>query len=311
MGITASRDGVHEALVLPHEHVLSRFRAADAATVRPFLRAELTRVAAAGVTDIVDLTAYVNPVSYLPLLGDTPVRIHACVGYYLAHAVRADLHSRSADDLAALLVRRYRRQCGKVSTVAIKVAARHGELTPLEQRTFTAAALAHHATGLPIVTHSPHGGQAHLNHLVRHGVHPEMVLVSHPEMGLKGRFKRPYDEVLTTIRRLLDAGAAVCVTDVTPLGSSADDSRLALVLDLIDRGHADRLTVSGDVSWAVRGGRVSFQGPAAAQRRGFELGLDALGKLRRKGVDEADLRRIFTVNPRRHYRLPGAGGAPK
>ncbi|MDX3849712.1 hypothetical protein [Streptomyces sp. AK02-01A] len=289
--------------ILPHEHVFSRFRGGKEELAAEFLHSELSRAARSGVTDIIDLTAYINPVRYMDLISDVPVRVHACVGFYLSNSVTRTVRGYSAKQLEQGLLRKYARQRAHVSTAALKVAAHQGNLSEFEGNAFRAVAAAHHSTGLPIVTHSPSGGLMHLRLLVSLGVEPHNVMLSHPELELKGQRKKPYGEVLRSMTACLDEGARLCFTDITPLSSSADAVRLALVRELVERGYGDRLVVSGDRSWSVRGSRVVFRGATTEHDPGFLLALDARAKLAALEVKDSDLQRIFQVNSAQFFGL--------
>ncbi|MEU2431902.1 hypothetical protein ABZ611_20710 [Streptomyces sp. NPDC007861] len=290
-------------VILPHEHVFSRFPGGREALTAEFLREELSRAARSGVTDIVDLTAYIDPLRYADLIGDVPVRVHACVGYYLSHSVSRPVRELSATRLEQRLLRKRARLRGRVHVAAVKVAAHQGTLSDFEGNAFRAVAAVHRSTGLPIVTHSPSGALEHLRLLRSLGVEPHRVMLSHPELELKGRRRKPFDEVLRSMRACLDEGALLCVTDITPLTSTADTARMNLVKELVELGYGDRLVVSGDRSWSVRSGRVVFRGATGPSDPGFLLALDARTKLAALDVKDGDLRRVFHENSARFFDL--------
>ncbi len=292
---------MHSPVFLPHEHVFSRHRASDRGVASSFLRSVLAQAAAAGVSDIVDLTAYTNPLTYVPMIGDAPLRVHACVGFYLDNKVRRDVRDKSTTDLTRLLLERHRRVSRQMSVAGIKVAARHAKLSEFESRAFKAAAAAHEATGLPIITHSADGALAHQRTLMELGVPPERILLSHPELGLKGRSKRPFTEVLDEACSIVSQGSSICVTDVYSPRSNADAGALDLVAEVIQRGWGTRVMLSGDVSWQVRKGLGGFRGSSSNQELGFRVALCASDKLAKRGVSAAALRQIYSINPYEFY----------
>lgn len=290
-------------IILPHEHVFSRFRTSDEEIASAFLKKALHDASQVGVTDIVDLTAYTNPLTYLPIVSQTSVRVHACVGYYLDSMVRRDIRAKSAAELARLLLDRYRRYTRQTTVVGIKIAARHAVLTEFEAKAFQAVVQCHHQTGLPVITHSPDGALSHMNHLVTLGVPPDRILLSHPELALKGRAKRSYPEVLDEISAILNAGSSICITDLYAPQSNADTGAIRLVAEVIRRGWASQVLLSGDMSWHVRKKAADFRGSSANQEHGFRVALCAKEKLQRLGVNEEEIDSIYFTNPANFYRI--------
>lgn len=288
-------------ILLPHEHVFSRYRASDRQAAKTFIRSALDEASSAGITDIVDLTAYVNPTGYLPLIEDSPVRVHACVGFYLDRMVRRDVREKGVASLTRLLLDRHRRYSKQMSVVGIKVAARHAGLSDFEDRAFQSVAAAHRETGLPVITHSSDGALAHQRRLIDLGVDPSRILLSHPELNLKGRTKKPYAMVIDDVSEIVSSGSSICVTDLYSPTSTADTGAIALVKDLVQLGHTDRILLSGDMSWRVRRGVGGFHGVSANADLGFRLALHSVQKLRATGVPQSSVEQIIHSNPFRFY----------
>ena len=250
-----------------------------------------------------DLTAYVNPVSCLSLTEHSNVQVHSCVGFYLENFVRKDLRTKSGIELGDLLVRRYNRQRDKMSTVAIKVAARSQHLSPFEKRSFEAAAYCQLQTGLPIVTHSPKGGLVHQQYLISLGVSAEQIMLSHIELGLKGRQKQTYSGLLEELLEIIRLGSYVCITDIYPASSQADSPAMDIATAAIRAGYTNKLMVSGDVSWRSNRGELHFRGMRSRAAEGFGLALCARQKLLARGVSESELEQLYSQNPYDFYRI--------
>lgn len=294
---------VNFPILLPHEHIYSRHRRSDRYAASHFISEALNSLVRYGVRDVVDLTAYVNPVSCLSLTEHSNVRVHSCVGFYLENFVRKDLRTKSGIELGDLLVRRYNRQRDKMSTVAIKVAARSQHLSPFEKRSFEAAAYCQLQTGLPIVTHSPKGGLAHQQYLISLGVSAEQIMLSHIELGLKGQQKQTYSELLEELLEIIRLGSYVCITDVYPASSQADSLAINIIAAAIRAGYANKLMVSGDASWRSNRGELHFRGVQSKAAEGFGLALCARQKLLARGVSESELEQLYSRNPYDFYRV--------
>jgi phosphotriesterase-related protein len=128
----------------------------------------------------------------------------------------------------------------------IKVATMTHQLTAHDVRVFEAAATAHDATGVPILTHTEGGlgGVAQLEALAGFGVDPARVALSHT------------DKVKDTAYHLdlLASGASVCFDQ--PLRDP--DGTAALVDALASHGFIDRIVLGTDGArrslWSTLGG---------------------------------------------------------
>lgn len=288
-------------ILLPHEHVFSKHRSSDREAVETFLRNALKQVSEFGISDIVDLTAYVNPLPFLSMINGSGVRVHACIGFYLDNYVRRDLRSKSVPELVRLLMGRYERYSKQVHVAGIKVAARHEKLNDFENRAFRAVSCCQEMTGLPVITHSPDGARAHQLKLMELGVPANRILLSHPEFSLKGRNKIPAEEVYGNLKEIVEDGSWVCITDVYSEYSRADARVLDMVTALINLGLSDRVLISGDVSWRAHRSACDFRGTNRNAELGFLLGISAASKLRSRGVGEKIIRQIYEENPFEFY----------
>lgn len=289
--------------ILPHEHLFCRFRTGDLNIALPAVRAELADLARLGVTDIVDLTAYTNPIRYVDFIADQPVRVHTNVGFYLEPYVRKAHRTLPVDDLVCVLERkRQRLERGGLAPSVIKVAARSGVQSPFEQRAFKAAAAFHRLTGLPIVTHSPAGFLEHQSLLLRHGVPADSIMLSHPEMAIKGRKALGPREVLDQMVKCVGRGSYLCITDLTAPGSVADRRRVAFINHLVRCGYADRIAVSGDSRWRVHRGRFAVQNSSRG-KHGFSFAVQVADKLVRHGISTEIVQQISFSNPARFLKI--------
>lgn len=195
---------------------------------------------------------------------------------------------RSADDLAEVLIREIREGVdgtGIRPGIVGEIGANNSWLTAQEERVHRAAARAALATGLCVTTHSPWSeiGLKQLRVLEEEGLDPSRVVIghccSHPE--------------LSYYKELLDHGAYVQFDNIGQFDIPGYQDRVtALLLELLDDGHAERLMLSHDV-WNVRA--FKFAGGTGYAH----ISETYLPELRERGVDAATIRTLTVENPRR------------
>jgi len=250
---------------------------------------EARTLVAAGATALVDWT---------PLgLGRDPEGLRAVAEATGLHVVAStgvhrDAHYPADDPLreatAEALADRFAADVagGGVRSGAIKVGASYHRLQPLERTAFEAAAAAHARTGAPVCVHTEHGtmGLRIVEHLGDLGVAPGSVVLAHldrnPDAG----------EHAETAA----AGAWLQLDGPGRAKYWPDSTILALIADLAERGHADRLLLGGDT------GRSTMM-----RAYGGGPGLDYLfarfkPRLERELGSELS-RRIFVENPARAF----------
>jgi predicted metal-dependent phosphotriesterase family hydrolase len=164
----------------------------------------------------------------------TGLHVVAATGLHrdVHYAADDPLRSESEDTLAARFAADLQR-CG-----IIKVGAGYHTISPFELKAFAAAAAAHARVGAPVCVHTEHGtmGLAIVERLRDLGVSPERVILAHvdrnPDSG----------EHAETAA----AGAWLQLDGPGRTKYWPDATILALIADLTERGHADRLLVGGD-----------------------------------------------------------------
>jgi phosphotriesterase-related protein len=195
---------------------------------------------------------------------------------------------RSADDLAEVLIREIRDGVDGTDVrpgIVGEIGANNSWLTAQEERVHRAAARAAMETGLCVTTHSPWSeiGLKQLRVLEEEGLDPNRVVIghccSHP--------------VLSYYQELLDHGAYVQFDNIGQFDIPGYQDRVtALLLQLLEDGHAERLMLSHDV-WNIRA--FKFAGGTGYAH----ISESYIPELGERGVDEATIHTLMVENPRR------------
>ncbi len=185
-------------------------------------------------------------------------------------------------DYAGPVVRRTPHRAG-----VVKVAGDTNGLTPVEERIFTAAAIAHARTGVPILTHCENGtaGPLQAQFLVDRGVRPASVVLSHTDKVVDRGYQR---DVLAT-------GAMVEYDQGFRWGPDRPNGTLQLLEWALADGHGDRIVLGMDAArrgyWTSLGGSPGLAwllGPFAAA-------------MAERGIRPAERDRLFVANPARAF----------
>jgi len=289
--------------ILPHEHtqctlwhIQDRWDYWELTPDEPVILQELAWFKEAGGTALADLT--------LPGIGRDPAwllriselsRLPIIMGggwyrtaYYPPEVL---IDKRSVDSLADELVHDATVGVGETG-IRIGILGEIGTdkpwVTPAEERVFRAVARCSRRTGLAISTHAVLSdvGAAQLTILEEEGVDPGRVVIGHADSY----------PVLDHYLSLIDRGTSVefdfLGMSFTPMEQYGEAKIIDLLLELLHRGHADRVLLSHDVCHN-------------SQLRHFEgngytyLSSTFLPRLRERGVSEVEIDQLTVLNPRR------------
>jgi phosphotriesterase-related protein len=221
----------------------------------------------------------------------TGMHIVASGGFYMARTRPMQIASKSAEQIADELVREIIQQ--RLGTYGeIGTNPRRSTLTRAERTVFRAIGIAHARTGVPIVTHDAYGTEPRiasalalrqLDVLESVGVPPGHVAI--------GRTCCLDEPDATGLKEIARRGAFVGYDRVTTARQIVpDETKAAMVLRLLDAGHADRLLLSADFTGS----------PPLDAGTGDGRTMTAAGLLLRSaGVGDADLKMLLQDNPRR------------
>ena len=294
MTVLGAVDAADLGVTLPHEHVfidLVREYRGDGLLNDPVLAAqELDAYAAAGGRTLVDCTSVGlgrDPLALAAVSRETGLHMVMGCGYYRDPYLPSELDRMSVDEVADTLVRDIEEGVGDSGVragVIGEIGADRLRLSALEERSFRAAARAHHRTGLTITTHAARWpvGLPQLDLLAEERVDPRRVVVGHCDMVPDPAYH------LEVARR----GAFVQFDTVHGESEYDTGRRLAWIRNLADAGFLDRVLLSQDV--CLRSDLRALGGPGYAY-----VVTTFAERLRGSGFSVSDVRRLLVDNPRR------------
>lgn len=288
---------------LPHEHtqiqlwqIPGRWDYWELTADEEIVVPELLALREAGWTGLTDVT--------LPGVGRDPawlVRMAERTGLHLVmgagwyrgayYPVEARIDRRSVDDLADELVREVEEGVGPAGVrpgIFGEIGTDKPWLSALEERVHRAVARAAARTGLAITTHAVLSpvGLDQLTVFEAEGMDPGRVVIGHADSY------PVLDHHLALIRRGASIEFDFLGMAFTPMERHGEPRVIRLLLELLERGHADRILLSQDVCH-------NEQLTAYGGNGYVYLARTFLPRLRSAGVDEATIRRLTVGNPRR------------
>ncbi|HKF86259.1 MAG TPA: hypothetical protein VKB30_10780, partial [Candidatus Limnocylindrales bacterium] len=266
--------------------------------------AELEPARAVGLATVVDAmpaSAGRNVAKLASISERSGVHVVAATGLHLAKYYADDGWSETepatslADRFVADVVEGIDEHDYLASTVSrtghragvVKVAGSGRRLGDRDRRIFEAAALAHDATGCPVLTHCTdgYGALEQLRFLADHGVDAHHVTLSHTDKVVDRAY---HAEILAT-------GAFVEYDQGFRWPAREENGTLTLLRWMVEDGHVDGLMLGMDAArqgyWATYGGSPGWTfllGPFAATMR------DA-------GIDGAVQHEVYVTNPARAF----------
>ena len=292
---------------LPHEHtaitlwqIPNRWDYWELTRDEPVITAELARFRDAGGSALVDVTPVGvgrDPAWLVGLARATGLHLVMGCGWYREayYPAEALIDRRSVDSLADELVSEIAagiRVEGLDAPVRPGIIGEIGTdkpwLSAQEERVHRAAARASRRTGLAITTHAVMSdvGLAQLGVFEAEGADPARVVIGHADSYPR------LDYYLEVIRRGANIEFDFLGMSFTPQERHGEPRVIDLLLELLSRGHADRLLLSQDV--------CHNQQLRAYEGNGYTYLQDTfLPRLRERGVSDAEVEQLTVLNPRR------------
>jgi phosphotriesterase-related protein len=263
-------------------------------------------VARLGVRTVCDPTAMMlgqDVRSLARLAAQTGLQIVACTGVYTYEYLPRFLAGRDEDFLAELFVHDI--ECGiqgsDIRAAFIKCAADRSGITRGVEKVHRAAARASVQTGAPIMAHSrPESGTGPLqvDLFLEEGVAPERIQIAHTGDT----------DDLDYIERLLQRGVYVGLDRYGLDFLLPTERRNRTVLELLGRGHAERMFLSQDYSVPIDNG-LDWYTPEAMERsrasgatRDWSMTFlmeSVIPALKEGGMTDEQLNTMLVENPRR------------
>ena len=288
---------------LPHEHtqitlwhIQSRWDYWELTRDEELILEELRLFREAGGTALADLTLPGNgrdPLWLRRIAELSGLHIVMGGGWYRTayYPPEAMIDRRAVDSLADELVAEATEGVGDTGIrtgILGEVGTDKPWLTPAEERVFRAVARASRRTGLAVSTHAVLSdvGAAELTVLEEEGIDPGRVVIGHADSY----------PVLDHYLSLIARGASI-EFDFLGMSSQPQEKHgegrvIDLLLELLHRGHVDRVLLSQDVCHNAQLRRYEGNGYTYLQTT-------FLPRLRERGVSQAEIDRLTIDNPRR------------
>ena len=300
-------DPAELGFTLPHEHtaialwhVPDRWDYWELTADEPVITAELARYRDLGGRTLVDVTpaGVGRDAGWLVRLARaTGLNLVLSAGWYrdAYYPPTLDVDRRSVDSLAEELVAEIEgglAVAGQAERVRPGIIGEIGTdkpwLTAREERVHRAVARAARRTGLAITTHAVMSpvGLAQLDVFEAEGVDPGRVVIGHAD-------SYPISEHwLEIVRRGASLELDFLGMSFTPMERHGEPRIVDLLLDLLSRGHGDRVLLSQDVCHNQQLRHYEGNGYTYLQET-------FLPRLRARGVRDAEIEQLTVANPRR------------
>jgi len=290
-------------VTLPHEHtqialwhIANRWDYWQLTRDEPVILEELAAFRQAGGATLVDLTLTGvgrDPLWLRTLSEKSGLNLVMGCGWYRTayYPPEALIDRRTTDDLAAELIGEITHGVGDTGVkpgIIGEIGTDKPWLTGQEERVHRAAARAARATGLPITTHAVLSdvGRAQLRVFEEEGVDPARVVIGHADSF-------PHlDHYLSIVETGASVGFDFLGMSFSPVERLGEGRVIDLLLELLSRGHAERILLSQDVCHDSQLRRYEGHGYTY-------LAETFLPRLRVRGVSEDVIRTLTIDNPRR------------
>ncbi|EKN3953152.1 phosphotriesterase-related protein [Yersinia enterocolitica] len=257
---------------------------------------EMRELVGKGVANIVEVTnRYMgrNPQFLLNVMRDSGINVIASTGYYTDSFYPPMVRENSAEQLAQTMIDEI--EIGIDGTelkaaVIAEIGTSEGIITPDEAKVFHAAALAHHATGLPISTHTSFStmGLEQIALLKQHGVALDRVVIGHCDLK----------EQPDLIMKMIDMGVYVQFDTIGKNSYFPDERRIAMLVTLAERGLLDKVMLSMDIT---RRSHLKANGGS-----GFSYLVDSfVPMLLAAGISSAQVEMMLRHNPNKFFATQG------
>jgi phosphotriesterase-related protein len=252
------------------------------------------------VVDPTNVSLSRDPLALARIARATGLNIVMGAGYYVAAAHPADMDRRSEESIAEEIVREVQVGVGD-SGVRAGLIGEIGNTWPWtenEKKVVRAAVEAQRRTGAPLMIHPGRDQTAPMQIvelIAKQGGDLTRTIMCHIERTIADE-RHLYDLAATGVWLEYDLfGLENSYYPYNPdFDMPNDGGRMAQILALIGRGHQDQILMSHDI--AYKSSLTKYGGYGY-----HHLLVNVVPRLRRKGVDDAGLRRLLVDNPARAF----------
>lgn len=262
---------------------------------------EVKNVMKRGVKTIVDPTVMGlgRDIKFMEkIVKETGINLIAGTGIYIYIDLPFYFLGRSVNEIADLFIHDIKVgiQNTKNKAAFVKIAADEPGITPDVEKVIRAAAIAHKETKVPIITHSNahnNTGMEQQRILMEEGVDPGKILIGH--LG--------DTDNLEYIKKIADKGSYVGLDRYGLDLFLPIEKRNETLLKLIREGYSDRLMISQDYCCTIDWGTAKPEyKPKLAPKWNMTLIFDdVIPYLKKNGISEEIINKIFVENPRRFF----------
>jgi len=232
---------------------------------------------------------------YAALSRATGVNIVPCTGFWAEKKILPYFALRDIDYHVELYIRELTQGMERTDIRAgvIKVGNSRHAITPVEEKTYRAAARASKKTGAAIITHGINHALKQLEILLSEGADPERIVISHCDAAYNLNFDRD--------KEIARKGAYVGYDHIgidpkwSPMPyAMPDQKRVELCKAFIDAGYAKQLVISCDTDgYAIHEDRETTENDFAHLLSGF------VPMLKAAGISEETIHLLLVETPRR------------
>lgn len=246
----------------------------------------------AGVRTIVDLTPITlgrNAPHIRRAAEQSGVQIIVATGLYYYHDVYFSV--QPTDNITDLFIQDIEQGIGDTGIHAgVIKAATEPEMTRLNERFLRATARAHRRTGVPIGTHTFPEAQTGLDQIgvfQDEGVDLGRVIIGHSDDSGD----------IDYLDQIIQAGAYCGMDRIGLPNPRTSEQRADMVTDLVERGYANRITLSHDAG-RMHGFSEEVKAERIPEWRYTFIPLEFSQLLRDRGVSDDDIEQMTVRNPR-------------
>lgn len=297
---TGPLDTADLGFTLMHEHVLVLWppmyqqypELFDRAAQMENAVAKLKRATAAGVKTIVDLTPIDlgrDPRFIREAAEKSGMQIIVATGLY--YQVPFYFHHRPDTEMTDLFVRDITQGIGQTGVRAgVIKCATEPEMHAMNERVLRASAKAHRATGVPICTHTYPANRTGLDQqrvFREEGVDLSRTVIGHSDDS----------DDIGYLEQIIQNGS-YCGMDRIGLQRPRDDAQRAdMVAKLVEKGYADRITLSHDASCHIDMIPPGLPEQFMPQWNFAHIPLDIVPMLKERGVSDTAITQMTVTNP--------------